>query len=338
MGSEFTNYKQINVQSSVSGTAKYLDTSLINSWGVAIDKSGGAVYVASNGEGVIRVYDLKSGILINSISLVPTANDSLPPVVGTGATPTGIVLNKTSAFGGAKLLIVSEGGGVYAWSPTSLSPLAPSFTSTTFSSFTGVTIYNNILYAADFDNSQVISFDSTLTPQNYYPVTNIIGLTGYSPFNLGVFEGKLYVTLAQEATVASSLRAIRPFPSQDVIGNGYVTILDPITSNYKIVISRGYLNSPWGLTSLTQARKEKEKKCGKPPKKFLLVGNVADGKINVYNLKDGTLLTQLSDTNSNPIIIDGLWGLVALDDKIYFAAGQDGESQGLYGYLQHLQC
>jgi hypothetical protein len=98
------------------------------------------------------------------------------------------------------------------------------------------------------------------------------------------------------------------------------------------LISRGALNSPWGLAiapssfgSLSGA---------------LLVGNFGNGRINAYNPTTGASLGQLTDPDGEPIQIDGLWALQVGNggtggdsDKVYFTAGLFDESHGLFGSL-----
>jgi uncharacterized protein (TIGR03118 family) len=74
----------------------------------------------------------------------------------------------------------------------------------------------------------------------------------------------------------------------------------------------------------------------------LLVGNFGDGMINVFSA-DPThagAVGQLDGVDGKPIVIDGLWGLMAGNDgsggsseKIYFSAGPNDESHGLFGVL-----
>jgi hypothetical protein len=74
------------------------------------------------------------------------------------------------------------------------------------------------------------------------------------------------------------------------------------------------------------------------------VGNFGDGHINVYTL-DGTYEGQLQSHNRT-IVIDGLWALsfapststipagdTNIADRLYFTAGPDKETNGLFGYL-----
>ena len=101
------------------------------------------------------------------------------------------------------------------------------------------------------------------------------------------------------------------------------------------IAAMGMLDSPWGLAIA--------------PTSFgsfagdLLVGNFGDGTINVFNPDPNTpgFLGQLLGTGGKPIVIDGLWGLIPGNDgsggssqKIYFSAGPNDESNGLFGVIQ----
>lgn len=72
----------------------------------------------------------------------------------------------------------------------------------------------------------------------------------------------------------------------------------------------------------------------------ILIGNFGDGHINVYS-QDGIFLGQLH-SHKQPIEIEGLWALSfppgtaspAIDpDRLYFTAGSENESNGVFGYL-----
>ena len=115
-------------------------------------------------------------------------------------------------------------------------------------------------------------------------------------------------------------------------GNGIVDKFDVQGNFIGRLITGGALNSPWGLALA--------------PAGFgdfggdLLVGNFGDGRINAYDPTSGALLGTLLDPSANPIVIDGLWGLrfgiggtPATAENLYFTAGPDGESHGLFGML-----
>lgn len=92
------------------------------------------------------------------------------------------------------------------------------------------------------------------------------------------------------------------------------------------------LNAPWGLAIA--------------PSSFgtlagaLLVGNFGDGHINAFDPVSHAFLGQVLGTDGNPLIVDGLWAISPGNDTLagssqllYFTAGPDEESHGLFGVL-----
>ena len=72
----------------------------------------------------------------------------------------------------------------------------------------------------------------------------------------------------------------------------------------------------------------------------LLVGNHGDGLINAFDPTTGASLGTLADKNGTPIFNEGLWGLIKGNggnggdpNLLYFTAGIDGETHGLFGSL-----
>ena len=69
---------------------------------------------------------------------------------------------------------------------------------------------------------------------------------------------------------------------------------------------------------------------------LILVGNFGDGTINAYNNK-GSFVGTVRDASNKPLAIDGLWSLTlggALNSNpatLYFTAGPNGETDGLFG-------
>jgi uncharacterized protein (TIGR03118 family) len=148
--------------------------------------------------------------------------------------------------------------------------------------------------------------------------------SGFAPFNIQTLGNELYVTYAkQDATGHDDVPGA---------GNGFVDMFDLNGNLLTRLISNGVLNSPWGLALA--------------PADFgqfsndLLVGNFGDGTINAFDPVNGNLLGTLSDSNGQPIAIDGLWGLIfgnggngGKTNILYFTAGPDDETHGLFGSL-----
>lgn len=102
------------------------------------------------------------------------------------------------------------------------------------------------------------------------------------------------------------------------------------------LILGNHLNAPWGL-ALAPGN------FG-PFSGALLVGNFGNGHIQAFDPTDGKFLGQLEDEGGKPIVIDGLWGItfgngVSAGDSnaLYFAAGPDDETHGLFGSLRFVE-
>ena len=151
---------------------------------------------------------------------------------------------------------------------------------------------------------------------------------GYRPFNIQNLGGQLYVTYA--------LRD--PVTGDDIggAGHGFVDAFDLNGHMLRRLASMGPLDSPWGLALAPTG-------FG-PFAGDLLVGNFGDGMINVFDPLSGMFIDSLRDPNGNPIVIEGLWGLIdgnggngGAANSVYFAAGIAGdgsvEDHGLFGRL-----
>jgi uncharacterized protein (TIGR03118 family) len=181
------------------------------------------------------------------------------------------------------------------------------------------------LYAANFRSGRVEAYDSTFTPVEL-PGGLFVDPripAGYAPFNVQELAGQLYVSYAQQdATLRDDVAGQ---------GHGFVDVFSNDGAFIRRLVTRGALNSPWGLALA--------------PAGFgqfagaLLVGNFGNGHINAYNPTTGVHLGQLRTANGRPIVIDGLWGLrfgngnAAKTSELLFTAGPDDESHGLLGKI-----
>jgi uncharacterized protein (TIGR03118 family) len=110
-----------------------------------------------------------------------------------------------------------------------------------------------------------------------------------------------------------------------------VDIFNPDGSFVKRFASQGALNSPWGIAQ--------------SPAGFIqganaiLIGNFGDGHISVFDTS-GTYKGQLK-LQGTPIAINGLWAIsfpssssASDPNQLFFTAGPNAESHGLFGYLK----
>jgi uncharacterized protein (TIGR03118 family) len=186
-----------------------------------------------------------------------------------------------------------------------------------------------LLYATDFHNGRVDVFDGS-----FHLVTTPGAFTdpglppGYAPFGIKTIGGQVFVTYAKQDADRHD--------EVDGQSLGFVDVFDMSGAFEGRVATRGQLNAPWGLALA--------------PDTFgrfagdLLVGNFGDGDIHAFRLVAGTWVPRgaLRATDGVPISIDGLWalsfGMGAANngptDTLFFTAGPDGESHGLFGTIR----
>jgi uncharacterized protein (TIGR03118 family) len=321
------SYKQTILVSDTAGfNAMRIDPTLVNAWGIAINPNG-IPWISSNGKGLSEVYD-KNGVPKRAPVAIPSQG------MLNGGTPSGVIFNKTSDFvipatgQVSKFIFAGEDGKLYAWS-------SGDSTRTVVDRSAWGAVYKgieqamdgnaNFLYTTDFHNGKVDVFDKNFMPVTTKPFNDPKIPMGFAPFNIRLIDGWLYVTYAKQHAPDNHDDEAGP-------GNGYIDIFKTDGTLIKRFVSKGKLNSPWGI--------EKAPEGFGQGKNVILVGNFGDGHINVYENPEGEFLRQLK-YNGMPVWIDGLWAITFPDNnipgdnpnKLYFTAGPDDESHGLFGYL-----
>jgi uncharacterized protein (TIGR03118 family) len=146
---------------------------------------------------------------------------------------------------------------------------------------------------------------------------------GYAPFGIRVIDGFIYVTYAkQDADRHDDVAGL---------GHGFIDVFT--TSGFLVerLVSRGALDSPWGL--------EVAPKGFGPFGGKLLVGNFGNGRIHAYGLFSGRPAGTLRTKHHKPITIDGLWALqfgtatTGGTGTLLFSAGLNDEADGLVGAI-----
>jgi uncharacterized protein (TIGR03118 family) len=353
---------QTNLVSDVPGVAPAnpVDKFLLNPWGLAYSPTS-PFWVSDNNAGVSTLY-AGTGAKI-PLTMNPSMGVDIPSPDGnpTGGTPTGIVFNGGSGFvvsetvngvtksGPARFIWATEDGTIIGWAPNvdfnngiiAVDNSGNNFTEPdplkqTGAVYKGLTIATDasgqtLLYASNFRSGQVDVFHSDFTPDTNLPKGAFIDPhlpKGYAPFDIQELNGKIFVTYALQNAAKHD----------DVAGqgHGFVDMFNLDGSGETRVVTRGRLDSPWGLAIA--------------PASFgdlagdLLVGNFGNGRINAYRLDEdghGHFEDQLKDPSGKPIQIDGLWALKVGNDHaagssqtVFFTAGINGESDGLFGSLQ----
>ncbi len=327
---EATLYQQDNLVSDIPGLADNLDSNLVNPWGMASSATS-PFWISDNRTGVSTLYNGSGQPFPVGSPLVVTIP---PPSGGTPpSAPTGQVFNGTTDFAGARFIFATEDGTISGWvSGTSAGLMKDN--SASGAVYKGLAIGNNssgnFLYATNFNAGTIDVFD-----KNYNQVSLSGNFTdpnlppGYAPFNIQNSGGKLYVTYAlQDAAKHDDVAGL---------GNGFVDVYDTDGNLLQRLISNGPLDSPWGIALAPTGFGDFSND--------LLIGNFGDGLINAFDPLTGNFLGSLLNDTSNPLTIEGLWGLRFGNggpgfnsDFLYFTAGIPGdgnvEDHGLFGSIQ----
>ena len=326
-------YTVTNLVSDGTIPAAHTDANLVNAWGLTATASS-PWWVANNATGTSTLYNGDGVAQFGTTPLVVSVPNS----------PTGAVANTTSDFvvssggasGRAVFIFATEDGTIRGWNPGVPPPTLSTQTEVAVDNSTAGSVYkglaigsvgsSNFLYATDFVNGHIDVFDKTFHAVDM-PFVDPGLPAGYGPFGIQNIGGHLFVTYAKQSG-----------GNDEVAGQslGFVDEFETDGTFITRVATRGQLNAPWGLAMA--------------PSNFgrfsgdLLVGNFGDGTINAYAPQtDGTFAHrgQLRTADRKPVTIDGLWGLgfgngagSGATNALYFTAGPDDESHGLFGRIQ----
>jgi uncharacterized protein (TIGR03118 family) len=317
------HYVQINLVSDQPGVAQIQDTNLVNAWGISFS-SGSPFWISDNGTGKSTLYAVTNGVV--------TRQGLVVNIPGEG-NPTGQFFNGTPAFHTNLFIFVSEDGTISGWRPA-LGVNAEILAQRTNAVYKGVTLATNstgrILLAANFAEATVDVYDTNTTLVAQLSDTN--APSGYAPFNVQNIGGFVFVTFAKQDDAKHD-----DVPGR---GHGLIDVLDPQTGQF-VRFATGSdaggklkeINSPWGVALAPDS-------FGKNGGD-LLVGNFGSGTIMTFNA-EGEFQGLLKAHRGGSVQIDGLWALTfgnngsagGNTDTLFFTAGPDGESHGLFGLLE----
>jgi uncharacterized protein (TIGR03118 family) len=322
------SYTVTPLVSDVPGVAPVTDPNLVNGWGLARSATS-PWWVADNG--------------MDRSTLYTGAGAIAPLVVGVDGGPTGVVFagianrflvatepGSTPALARANFIFDSEDGQIRAWRG-GVTALVTAHGSPG-AIYKGLAIAEPtpgepLLYASDFHNARVDVFNGgwqNVTPSGAF--VDPMLPDGYAPFGIQTIGSRVYVSYAkQDADAADELAGE---------GRGFVDAYDLSGNLIARVAQHGQLNAPWGLALA--------------PSTFgryagdLLVGNFGNGEIDAYEKTASSFHHRgtLRDASNNKLVIDGLWALEfgnagsnGSPDTLFFTAGPDDESHGLFGTI-----
>ena len=346
------------VSNNPDNNPQLLDPYVSLGWGIAIRPAGfgGHFWINNSGTGTVTEY-------VGDVGGVPIYQDALKVIEVTPTAdnpfgisgPTGQVFNASDDFvitqdhpngditAPSKFIFVATDGGISAW--TERQNEDGSFDRSLESEvvvdkfldsiYYGVAITNfetdNRLYAADFGFTPGIEvYDANFNEiSEQFDFTNPFAEEGYAEYNIQLIDDSLFVAYSQPNPEVPGDEVIEP-------GLGRIAEFDLEGNLIATWDDEGLLNAPWGFVVA--------------PDDFglfsnaLLVSNFGDGTIVAFDRDTREPIDYLEGANDEPVVIDGLWGLVfgngaslGESNDLYFAAGNDlgdNAGDGVFGKVE----
>jgi uncharacterized protein (TIGR03118 family) len=333
------HYRETDLVSNVAAAPVVSDANVRNAWGL-VHSATSPWWISNNSTGTSTLINA-STVPVTLPSLVVTV-PAAPSTSGLG-TPTGVVFNGSpsdfllAASKQALFIWVTEDGTVSGWNPgvdathaiikvdNSQKPernRGAVYKGATIGEIDGA----HFLFAANFRSGRIDVFDSTFKQvhldehafkDDYLP-------HGFAPFNIQGIGRNLYVTYAKQDADRHD----------DVAGAG-LGFVDVFSTRGRLLarLQHGaFLNAPWGVTLAPAYFGEFSH--------AVLVGNFGDGTIAAFNAVTGRFISNVLKEDGSKLAIDGLWGLAfgnggasGPGNTLFFTAGPDDESNGLFGML-----
>lgn len=325
---EGNGYLQMNLVADLPGVAILQDTNLVNAWGISFGANT-PFWVSDNGMGLSTLYAVTN----DSMGMAHVTKQGLEVSIPGEGSPTGQLFNNTTSFHTNLFIFASEDGTISGWRPALGKATEVLVLGSSNSVYKGITLVSNasgpMLLAANFRQATLDAYDGNLGLVKQFTDTN--APDGYAPFNVVSLDGMVFVTFAKQDAAKHDDDA-GP-------GHGLIDIFNPMTGLFHRLVTgtdaggrNRAINSPWGVAISPGNFGEHSDQ--------LLVGNFGSGTIMSFD-DHGELEGLLRDTRQQTLVIDGLWALTfgngtkaGVPSTLYFSAGPDKESHGLFGSLE----
>jgi uncharacterized protein (TIGR03118 family) len=320
-------YRQTNLVADQPGVAMLQDTNLVNAWGISFGPTT-PFWVSANGTGLSALYMVTN----DASGMEQVSKRPLEVTIPGEGNPTGQLFNETEAFHNDLFIFASEDGTISGWR-RDLGTTAETLVTRTGAVYKGITMATTrrgpVLLVANFSEGTLDEYDGDLNLVDQFADPR--APAGYAPFNVQNIRGIVFVTFAKQDA-----------DKQDDVagpGNGLIDLFNPETGVFhRFVTGRAAggklreINSPWGVAVAPAGFGEHADQ--------LLVGNFGSGTIMTFDAR-GRFRGLLKGVNNHPIVIEGLWGLTFGNganagsiETLFFSAGPDDESHGLFGSLE----
>jgi uncharacterized protein (TIGR03118 family) len=359
------HYQQKNLVSNVPVTpaASVTDPNLQNAWGL-VHGPATPWWISNNAGGTSTLYNT-SGlnpanpttqtpppvlapvtiVALNAPGGMPGNGVKIPNAPGQPApgSPTAVLFNgSTTDFllapgKPAVFLFATEDGTIQGWNPgvnatTAIIEVDNSqvpnknygavYKGATIAEISG----SEYILAANFRTGRIDVFDSNFKPVSIpEEAFHDDGIPrGFAPFNVQGVGPNIYVTFAQQDSA-----------KHDPVGGaglGFVVVFDGQGKNIAHLEHGDWFNAPWGVVLAPADFGEFSH--------ALLVGSFRGGTIAAFNPRTGRFMGNVLNAAGSTVNIDGLWALAfgnggasGPGSTLFFTAGPDNETNGLFGTL-----
>lgn len=286
----------------------------------------------------------------------PTPALVMPPSNPTGqvfsGSTTEFLVNGTSLTGAplanapARFITVSEDGTIAAWGEfgSAADERMNRFevvidNSASGAVYKGVTVSADagsglFLYAANFSGNAIEVYDGAWqrVATDGFVLTEAPGGRDpslYAPFNI---ERVSSAARGEEVLVVAYAKVANAAAGEEESTDGFIATYTLDGTLLATADAEGLFNAPWGVALAPAGWGDHGGD--------LLVGNFGDGRILALDATTLAFKGFLLDQAGTPVVIDGLWDIIfgngaslGAADRLYFAAGPEDETEGLFGSL-----
>lgn len=320
-------YSVVDLVADQPGAAPLVDPILVNAWGIATGEKG--FWIAAEETGLVAIYDGNGR---------PSTEDYVSGTINLGTGITGVARNDSedfrikSASGGscepAAFIFANVNGTLIGFNDEVEALSGIVAVTTPGAVYTGVAIAGDHVLAADLVGKHIDVFDSSFRSVTCDTASGFVDPDlpdDYGPFNVMATADNVFVAYAAVDEEEGE--------EEHGPGLGIVSMFTPDGAFVRRIATGGDLNAPWGMAIAPDAFG-----LGAGA---LVVGNFGDGHLTAFDPATGDTIGALQDAAGAPLAIDGLWGLTFGDDVdagrsdvLYFAAGPEDETHGLYGRIE----
>jgi len=337
------HYIQNNLVSN-TGDAPVNDPNLQNAWGLVAGPlpAGTPWWISDNASGLETLYSVdptgKSASIVPLVVTVPNAPSQPAP-----GSPTGVMFNgnpkvfQLTPGNAAIFLFVTEDGTVQGWNPAvkpttavikvdnSQKPNARNgavYKGSTIAKING----QEFILAANFRSGKIDIFDSNFNQVHIPDAFEDESIPdGFAPFNVQGVGPDIYVTYAKQDAPKHD-----PVPAEP--GLGFVTVFDEHGRILHHLQHGPWMDAPWGVVWAQPGFGQFTN--------TILIGQFRGFNVAAFDPVTGKFLGNLQNPDGSTLLIDGLWSLRFGNDgnagpasKLFFTAGPDHETNGLFGTL-----